>query len=345
MLEDLKIKPAYDGFLYLAEAARNLPRLRSHRHVELELNLVVRGSITYVVNDRRLTFGKGMALWFFPEQEHQLVDLSFDAQYFVAVFKPSLIARSCSTPLYDGLKCEKNKADGVVNTWLEPSSFALVRQVMESVMQGSLDADLLNREAGFGAGSSFSFDHHDPDGLNAGLHHLLLLCWRSQKTGKVFGDAVVLHPAVRRVLHLMSESSEEYDLTELAALCGVSESYLSRTFARQIGVPVSRYRNSLRLSRFWEEQRCHPGKTLAETVYTAGFGSYAQFYKVFVQEYGRGPRLRRAQHPFRHTTSRLTPVDVPTRLCGDRDSNPAQLPGHPRNAKPAVRNTQQTTAL
>ena len=25
-------------------------------------------------------------------------------------------------------------------------------------------------------------------------------------------------------------------------------------------------------------------------MYAAGFGSYAQFYKVFVQAYGRGPR-------------------------------------------------------
>lgn len=29
---------------------------------------------------------------------------------------------------------------------------------------------------------------------------------------------------------------------------------------------------------------------MSEAVYAAGFGSYAQFYKVFTQAYGRGPR-------------------------------------------------------
>jgi hypothetical protein len=50
MLEDLKLGKGYDGFLYLAESTRNPPKLKSHHHVELELNLVVRGTITYVVS-------------------------------------------------------------------------------------------------------------------------------------------------------------------------------------------------------------------------------------------------------------------------------------------------------
>ncbi len=290
MLEDLKLGRGYDGFLYLAESTRNPPKLKSHHHIELELNLVVRGSITYVVSGRRFTFRSGNLLWLFPEQEHQLVDLSDDAQTYVAVFKPSLIARSCHTDPYKALKQRNPEHEGVLSTLLEPDSFDLIRKTMESLMQGSLDPDLLNREAGFGVGSGFCFRHGDPDGLNAGLHHLLLLSWRSRRTGRVLGDAVALHPAVRRALKLLSEGEWEQNLGQLATACGVSEAYLSRTFCRQIGVPLSRYRNSLRLSRFWEQYRQPVQKTLAEAVYAAGFGSYAQFYKVFTQAYGRGPR-------------------------------------------------------
>jgi methylphosphotriester-DNA--protein-cysteine methyltransferase len=32
-------------------------------------------------------------------------------------------------------------------------------------------------------------------------------------------------------------------------------------------------------------------RSLAEIVYDAGFGSYGQFYKIFVQTYGHGPRV------------------------------------------------------
>jgi AraC-like DNA-binding protein/mannose-6-phosphate isomerase-like protein (cupin superfamily) len=290
MLEDLKLGKGYDGFLYLAESTRNPPKLKSHHHIELELNLVVQGTITYVVSGRRFTFQPGTLLWLFPEQEHQLVDRSDNAQNYVAVFKPSLIARSCRTDAYEGLKQKKNRDAGVLNTLLEPGSFDLIRRTMDSLMQGSLDADLLNREAGFGVGSGFSFEHHDPDGLNAGLHYLLLLCWRTQRTVRVLGDAVILHAAVRRALKLLSEGDWDRDLSQLAKSCGVSQAYLSRKFHRQIGVPLSRYRNSLRLARFWEQYRQPEEKTLAEAVYAAGFGSYTQFYKVFTQAYGRGPR-------------------------------------------------------
>jgi len=290
MLENRKLGKGYDGFLFLAESTRNPPKLKSHHHTELELNLVVRGTITYVVSGRRFTFQPRTLLWLFPEQEHQLVDRSDAAQNYVAVFKPALIARSRRTAAYEDLKRGNNEQDGVWNTLLEPDSFDLIRKTMDSLMQGSLDSDLLNREAGFGVGSEFSFEHGDPDGLNAGLHHLLLLCWRSQRTGKVLGDAVVLHPVVRRALKLLSEGDWEKDLGQLAKACGASEAHLSRAFHRQIGVPLSRYRNSLRLSRFWEQYRQPERKTLTQAVYAAGFGSYAQFYKVFTQAYGQGPR-------------------------------------------------------
>ncbi len=290
MLENLKLGPEYDGFLFLAEAARNPPALKSHHHVELELNLVVQGKVSYVVGGRRFTFARRTLLWMFPAQEHRLVDRTDDAQYYVAVFKPELIARSCRGEAYAGLKRDDVPGEGVLHTMLDAESFDLTRRTMDAMMTGSLDADLLNREAGFGVGSDFAFAHGDPDGLNAGLHHLLLLCWRCHRSGKALGGAVALHPAVRKALDLLSEADWEGDFGALAARCGVSEAYLSRVFARQIGVPLSRYRNSVRLCRFWEMYRKPEQRTISEAVFAAGFGSYAQFFKVFTQAYGVGPR-------------------------------------------------------
>src|SRR6478752_6327551 len=183
MLEDLKLGEGYDGFLFLAEAARNPPVLRSHRHVELELNLVVEGTITYVVRGRRFTFGKRALLWMFPAQEHQLVGRSSDAQYYVAVFKPGLIRDACRSDRYDELKHSNVKGEGVLHTILEPGAFDLVKRTMEALVVGGLDPEVLNREAGFGVASDFSFEHGDPDALNAGLRHLLLLAWRYQLAG------------------------------------------------------------------------------------------------------------------------------------------------------------------
>ena len=290
MLADLKLGREYDGLLYLAEATRNLQRIQSHHHAELELNLLVRGTITYVMNGRRFTFSPRTLLWLFPQQEHQLVARSDNARFYVAAFKPSLIRRSCHIAAYQGLKRKPKDEDEILSTVLDPGAFDLICRVMESLMRGSLDSDVLNREAGFGAASSFRFEHHDPDALNAGMRYLLLLCWDYQLNGNSTRDAVALHPAVRRSLKLLSEDDAGQQLATLARACGVSKSFLSRIFHRQIGVALNQYRNSLRLARFFEEYRQQGRKTIAGAVYAAGFGSYAQFYKIFAQAYGRGPR-------------------------------------------------------
>ncbi len=290
MLEDLKLGRQYEGLIYLVESARNPPTIKSHHHVELELNLVVRGTISYVLGERRFTFGRRTLLWLFPTQEHQLVDRTSDAENYVAVFKPRLIARSCRSAAYEGLRRDTAEVDGVLHTLLPVETFDLVRKTMDSLMEAAPDPDVLNREAGFGVNSDFRYDHRDPDGLNAGLHHLLLLCWRCQRAGKPLDGAVNLHSAVRKALDSISKGSEKQSLKALALRCGASEAHLSRMFTRQIGVSVSRYRNSVRLARFMGFIRLPVKMTITEAVYAAGFGSYAQFHRVFTEAYGRGPR-------------------------------------------------------
>ncbi|MFA6271032.1 MAG: AraC family ligand binding domain-containing protein, partial [Candidatus Paceibacterota bacterium] len=131
VLQDLKLDPDYDGFLFLAESARNPPSLRSHHHAELELNLVVRGTVTYVTEGGRFTFGPRSLLWMFPAQEHQLVDRTNDAQNYVAVFKPDLIARSCHSETYKGLKRKKPEAGRVLHSVLDPQTFGFLRRMMD----------------------------------------------------------------------------------------------------------------------------------------------------------------------------------------------------------------------
>jgi methylphosphotriester-DNA--protein-cysteine methyltransferase len=175
-----------------------------------------------------------------------------------------------------------------------PKAFDLVRQSMDLLLEDGLDPDVLNRELGFGLKSDFRFEHRDPDWLNAGLRHLLLLCWRQQHEGQNAARADELHPMVLKAMHRVGSGDNE-NLTELAAACAVSKAYLSRVFARQLGVSLTRYRNSMRLRAFWSKLGEQGGRNITEAMYMAGFGSYAQFYKIFQEAYGESPRasLRR----------------------------------------------------
>jgi len=290
MLEDLKIGSRYDGFIFLAEARRNPPILVTHRHAELELNLVVEGSITYVVEGKRQLFQSGSLLWIFPSQRHQLVDRTLDARYYVAVFKPRMIARVCRGEKYTPLRSMAPGADGVMSRLLEKESVQFLHGTMDSLMEDALDPDLLNREAGFGLRSNFRFSHHDPDALNAGLHYLLIFCWRHYLGGTQNAHPLRLHPGVRKAVTLLGRRESPDSLGQLAGECGLSTTYLSRLFLKEMGISVSHYRNAARLSHFMELWHGPDRLTLLEMVYQAGFGSYAQFFKVFRQSYGQSPR-------------------------------------------------------
>src|SRR5690606_28227614 len=97
-------------------------------------------------------------------------------------------------------------------------------------------------------------------------------------------------PAVSRAIEILGNEHWDGSLGGLAREAGLSEAHLSRLFARQVGVPLSRYRNSLRLARFWNHYHGPVERTITEAAFAAGFGSYAQFFKVFSDAYGQGPR-------------------------------------------------------
>jgi AraC-like DNA-binding protein len=96
-------------------------------------------------------------------------------------------------------------------------------------------------------------------------------------------------PLVDRVLRALDEDLSQTG-DRLAADCRVSAGYLARTFKREMGLSLVEYRNRLRLERFFEFiQRQEGGGTLLYAALEAGFGSYAQFHRVYCRCVGSAP--------------------------------------------------------
>ena len=99
-----------------------------------------------------------------------------------------------------------------------------------------------------------------------------------------------MHHIVRRAIEQLNQPDDNSDLSTLAQSIGVSTSYLSRLFLEETGVTMTRFRNNQRLRRFWESYGGQRKVTLLEAALEAGFGSYAQFYRIYREAYGEGPR-------------------------------------------------------
>jgi AraC-like DNA-binding protein len=114
---------------------------------------------------------------------------------------------------------------------------------------------------------------------------------RSRGKGFVAGSAAP-HPAVIRATRLLSDDPT-LSAGDLAAHIDVSANRLARVFKSEMGVSIVDYRNQLRLERFVTlmNGKQRPGRPhLADAARAAGFGSYAQFHRVFHALRGTTPR-------------------------------------------------------
>jgi AraC-like DNA-binding protein len=93
---------------------------------------------------------------------------------------------------------------------------------------------------------------------------------------------------VRRAIAALNEDPT-VTADKLALQLRASSARLARAFRSELGVSLVQYRNRLRLERFFglvEQQ----GGNFSEAAQTAGFGSYAQFHRIFRQQVGVTPR-------------------------------------------------------
>jgi AraC-like DNA-binding protein len=268
MLDDLGLRDGLDGRVVRHVAGQVRPR--AHRHAEVEVNLVVRGSARYLLGERRYELAEGTLTWLFPGQDHVLVDESSEHELWWAVFRPSLVARLARTKRARPL--------------LEQDPIGLFSRRVDSASVGRLAA--LFREIR-------DAETVDDVVFNAGLSYLLVLAWHVLLDSGDVVEGADLHPAVETVAHVLRADPSAGDLAALARTAGLSPSHLSRLFKAQTGVSISRFRNQQRLQRFQVLYGRGRRTTALAAALGAGFGSYAQFHRVFRELTGRSPSALR----------------------------------------------------
>jgi len=95
------------------------------------------------------------------------------------------------------------------------------------------------------------------------------------------------HPAVTKAARLLADDPS-LSASDLAAELQVSVGRFARVFKSEMGTSLVRYRNQLRLERFVGIMETG-GRNMLDAAREAGFGSYAQFHRVFQALRGRTP--------------------------------------------------------
>jgi AraC-like DNA-binding protein len=268
MTDDLGVQAGLDGRVVRHTVGDVRPR--AHRHAELEVNLVVRGTASYLLGDRRYALTPGTLTWLFPGQDHVLVDESSDHELWWAVFRPALVARIATTP-HARLLLEEDPV-GQFSRRLDSGRVRRLGAVFHEVQDAQTADDVL---------------------VNTGLAYLLTSAWRAFLDSDHVVEGVGLHPAVETVARMLQADPDAGDLATLARAARLSSSHLSRIFKEQTGVSISRFRNQQRLQRFLRLYGKGRRTTALAAALEAGFGSYAQFHRVFREQTGRSPSALR----------------------------------------------------
>lgn len=236
-----------------------------HAHETLELNLVLRGSGQVLLDDRRYPLRPGHLLWLWPGQRHVPSEWSPDLLAWIVEWHPRCLAR---------LKTARRRD--------MPPPAAPAQSFCRR-----LGAPALQRSDGLLAAVAACTR---PEAFNRGLDFALFALWDEFLAAEPVASCTAFHPKLEAAIGLLGHSELNLTQAQIAQRVRLSPYYLSALFRKQSGLTIPAYRQRLRLQEFFRRIHAHPEIRLLDHALAAGFGSYAQFFRVFTDALGASPR-------------------------------------------------------
>lgn len=215
----------------------------------------------YLIDDRILTLRAGMLLWAHTDQSHFLLSESPDFDMWVLVSAPSVLRPGTLYP--PPLAAEMGHSPDA-------------RRIDDgAAAELGLVAATLRRSG-------------DPALIAAGLRWWMARAWIAWQEAPAKAG-LKIHPAVRRAADIL-RADPEVPLALIAKQAGLSLSRLGRVFRSDTGRSLAQFRTERRLERVDALMTRSIAPPLLAAALDAGFGSYSQFYRVFMAVRGTGPR-------------------------------------------------------
>ncbi len=263
--ENLHLPSQLDGKFWKYASRGNEGRVfQEHMHEELEVNIVTSGYANYLILGKRYKMVPGTQVWLFPEHPHLLLEKSNDFEMVIVVFKKKLLKRLVAQGA-DRVLISKKYDQPFVKEHSERERIELFK-----MCKMGIECD------------------HDRALYNSALAFTCLKAWELFKRGAQPNKQVNVSVDIQQCLKLI-ESTQFISLNSLAEKLKLSPSQLSRQFQAQVGLKLSTYKQNIYLERFMKMWTENCDLNFLQGALKAGFGSYAQFHRVFKEKYGCGP--------------------------------------------------------
>lgn len=244
-----------------------------HHHDFYEVDLLISGDVTYVIESRVYHVEPGQMLIINPRELHQVYIQPDAAPYerYMLWIAPSFLQNLSSTQT-DLCRCFDMTGPRHGNLLqLTPQQQKLITAMMTALLreqeQPSFGSDLMRQNL-----------------LAELMIHINRLAECSEPPSAMDEDTVI----AQVIAYINEHYHEPLSLDLLAEHFFVSKYHLSHEFTRQIGTGIYQYIQKKRL--LIARQLMTQGHRPVEVYALCGFGDYAAFYRAFRNVYGLSPR-------------------------------------------------------
>lgn len=251
----------------------DLKDVELHHHDFYEVDFLISGDVTYVIESRVYHVQPGQMLIINPRELHQVYIQPDAAPYerYMLWIAPSLlqILSSEQTDLCRCFDMTRPHYGNLLHLPVEQRKLlpAMMEALLREQEQPAFGSDLLRQNL-----------------LTELMIHINRLAEHTEPAAQPDGDSVV----TRVIDYINAHYHEPLSLDMLAERFFVSKYHLSHEFTKQMGTGIYQYIQKKRL--LIARQLMADGQKPVEVYALCGFGDYPAFFRAFRKEYGLSPR-------------------------------------------------------
>jgi AraC-like DNA-binding protein len=260
------------------------PMRRPDHHNEIELNLLTKGSVSYLLGGRKVQLDAGSLNVFWAAIPHQIVDFANDTSYFVATI-----------PLSWFLQCK------LTDRFVQP---LLRGEVLTEKLEGHerRDVDLF---------AQWETDLQQPDDdvrhvvmlemearlrrMIGTLPHTVAAASPKAKARATSLQGGELNKVEQIACVIAQRYTEQLTVTEIGRAVGLHPNYAMGLFKKAFGTTLLDYLMHHRISHA-QRLLATTDEKIVEVAFASGFNSISRFNETFRRACGCTPREYRVQH-------------------------------------------------
>ena len=247
---------------------KNLHNYDLHWHDCFEIELILKGRVTQVLNGEKYEMSRGDIYMLNPTDFHSIH--SDGAEVYNIMFSEKMLDEAVLQKI---LSIDKNMVFRLNIREMHSAEFLISEMLYE-----------------------FEHDTAFSDAIIKNLMECLFMTILRKCDFSVDENYDKEHDAIRKsLLYVHSRFRENPTMVQVARIAGFNKNYFSGLFHAATGKTYKEYLNALKLEHA-KKLTLTSNIPITEICYASGFNSLTNFLRVFKNEYGTSPALMRKQH-------------------------------------------------